>query len=46
MKILRRKDANQAYALAGVLLVTAYIDFGLTQSLFAHHVALLFMRCA
>lgn len=42
VKILRRKDANQAYALAGVLLVTAYIDFGLTQSLFAHHVGTAF----
>ncbi len=43
VKILRKRDDNnQAYALAGVLLVTGYIDFGLTQSLFAHHVGTAF----
>jgi O-antigen ligase len=35
--VVKRKAASQPYALAGVLLVLAYIDFGITQVLFAHH---------
>lgn len=35
---LRRRDETQPYALAGLLLVLSFIDFGLTQVLFSHHV--------
>jgi O-antigen ligase len=38
MRCLRRDDASKPYALAGLLLVLSFIDFGLTQVLFAHHV--------
>jgi O-antigen ligase len=38
MRCLRRNDASRPYALAGLLLVLSFIDFGLTQVLFAHHV--------
>jgi O-antigen ligase len=37
MRILRRNDASQPVALAGLLLVLSFVDFGLTQVLFAHH---------
>ena len=35
---LRRKDASQPFALAGLLLVLSFIDFGLSQVMFAHHI--------
>jgi O-antigen ligase len=35
---LRHEGAAQPYALAGLLLVLSFIDFGLTQVLFAHHI--------
>jgi len=38
----RRRDAARPYAMAGMLLVLSYIDFGLSQVLFAHHVGALF----
>jgi O-antigen ligase len=38
MRRLRRDDASKPYALAGLLLALSFIDFGLTQVLFAHHV--------
>jgi O-antigen ligase len=38
MRCLRRNDVSRSYALAGLLLVLSFIDFGLTQVLFAHHV--------
>lgn len=38
MRSLRRGAASKPYALAGLLLVLSFIDFGLTQVLFAHHV--------
>lgn len=34
---LRLPGQHQPYALAGVLLVLSFIDFGLTQVMFAHH---------
>lgn len=42
MRTLRRKDDSQPYALAGLLLVLSYIDFGLSQVLFAHHIGTTF----
>jgi len=39
---LRRNDACRSYALAGLLLVMSYIDFGLTQVMFVHHVGAAF----
>jgi O-antigen ligase len=38
MRRLRHDPDCRSYALAGLLLVLAYIDFGLTQVLFAHHI--------
>jgi len=38
VRCLRRDDVSKPYALAGMLLVLSYIDFGLTQVLSAHHV--------
>lgn len=35
---LRRPGLHRSYALAGLLLVLSFIDFGLTQVMFAHHV--------
>lgn len=35
---LRHDPACRTYALAGLLLVLSFIDFGLTQVLFAHHI--------
>jgi O-antigen ligase len=42
MRCLRRGDSSQPYALAGLLLVLAFTDFGLTQVLFAHHIGAAF----
>lgn len=42
IRSLRRDDACQPYALAGLLLVLSFVDFGLTQVLFAHHVGTAF----
>jgi O-antigen ligase len=42
MRCLRRGDASQPYALAGLLLVLSFTDFGLTQVLFAHHIGAAF----
>lgn len=39
---MRQAGPQRPYALAGVLLVLAYIDFGLTQVMFAHHVSGMF----
>ena len=36
---LRVAGPHRPYALAGVLLVLSFIDFGLTQVMFAHHVS-------
>ncbi|MBC7415071.1 MAG: O-antigen ligase family protein [Herminiimonas sp.] len=36
---LRAEGPHRPYALAGVLLVLSFIDFGLTQVMFAHHVS-------
>ena len=33
-----RREACRPYALAGILLVSSYIGFGLSQVLFSHHV--------
>ena len=35
---LREPGMHRPYALAGVLLVLSFIDFGLTQVMFAHHI--------
>lgn len=35
---LRHDPACRTYALAGLLLVLSYVDFGLTQVMFAHHI--------
>ncbi|TFW04744.1 O-antigen ligase family protein [Oxalobacteraceae bacterium OM1] len=35
---LRSDDPARPYALAGLLLVLSFIDFGMTQVLFAHHI--------
>ena len=35
---VRQPGAHRSYALAGMLLVLSFIDFGLTQVMFAHHV--------
>jgi O-antigen ligase len=35
---LRHDPACRPYALAGLLLVLSYVDFGLTQVMFAHHI--------
>jgi O-antigen ligase len=35
---LRDPGSHRPYALAGVLLVLSFIDFGLTQVMFAHHI--------
>ena len=37
-RALRHPGRHRPYALAGILLVISYIDFGLTQVMFAHHV--------
>jgi O-antigen ligase len=37
IRVARRNDAAKPYALAGILLVVSFIDFGLTQVLFSHH---------
>ena len=37
VRVARRNDAAKPYALAGILLVVSFIDFGLTQVLFSHH---------
>jgi len=42
MRCLRRDGTAKPYALAGLLLVLSFIDFGLTQVLFAHHVGAAF----
>jgi len=43
LRILRSGDTTtQPYALAGLLLVVSFADFGLTQVLFAHHVGAAF----
>jgi O-antigen ligase len=42
LRCLRGHDASRAHALAGLLLVLAYADFGLTQVLFAHHIGAAF----
>lgn len=42
LRSLRRGGAGQPYALAGLLLVLAFADFGLTQVLFAHHIGAAF----
>lgn len=39
---LRQAGPHRPYALAGVLLVLSYIDFGLTQVMFAHHISAAF----
>ncbi len=39
---LKVAGPHRSYALAGVLLVLSYIDFGLTQVMFAHHVSAAF----
>jgi O-antigen ligase len=36
---LRQDGLHRPYALAGLLLILSYIDFGLTQVMFAHHVS-------
>lgn len=41
-RVVRRHDAAQPYALAGLLLVLSFIAFGLTQVLFSHHVGTAF----
>lgn len=38
MRRLREDPDARPYALAGLLLVLAYVDFGLTQVLFSHHI--------
>lgn len=38
LRSLRRDTVSKPYALAGLLLVLSFIDFGMTQVLFAHHV--------
>jgi O-antigen ligase len=38
MRRLREEPDSRPYALAGLLLVLAYVDFGLTQVLFSHHI--------
>ena len=43
---LRRKDATQPFALAGLLLVLTFIDFGLSQVMFAHHIGSAFYAAA
>jgi len=42
IRCFRKRDVAQPYALAGVLLVLSFIDFGLTQVMFAHHVGCAF----
>jgi O-antigen ligase len=42
VRCLRRDGASRPYALAGLLLVLSFIDFGLTQVMFAHHVSAAF----
>jgi O-antigen ligase len=39
---VRRDDACRPYALAGLLLVVSFIDFGMTQVLFSHHIGTAF----
>jgi O-antigen ligase len=46
VRCLRRDDATRPYALAGLLLVLSFIDFGLTQVMFAHHVSAAFYALA
>ena len=36
-RLLRMPGLHRPYALAGVMLVLSFIDFGLTQVMFAHH---------
>jgi O-antigen ligase len=38
VRCLRRCDAAQSYALAGLLLVLSFIGFGATQVMFVHHI--------
>ncbi len=42
VRYLRRSDASQSYALAGLLMVLSFIGFGMTQALFSHHVGVAF----
>ncbi|GAC1420960.1 MAG: O-antigen ligase [Burkholderiaceae bacterium] len=35
---LRHPGSHRQYALAGIMLILSFIDFGLTQVMFAHHV--------
>lgn len=42
LRQLRRRDDSQPYALAGLLLVLAFVGFGLTQMLFSHHIGAAF----
>jgi O-antigen ligase len=43
---IQRRDASQAYAQAGLLLVLSFMCFGLTQVLFAHHIGTAFYAAA
>ncbi|HYD79484.1 MAG TPA: O-antigen ligase family protein [Paucimonas sp.] len=42
IRCLRRDDTAKPFALAGLLLVLSFIDFGLSQVLFAHHLGTAF----
>lgn len=46
LRSLQRKGCHQPYALAGLLLVLSFIDFGLTQVLSSHHVGTAFYALA